>query len=985
MNTQIPESLSMDAANTKIAQSARISVSRNIALLIISFFLAAVIITGVVVYHVASCEESTDGPASCKTSQDLDLCNCPSIVDKNIELQTTTDLISVFTSDGDNEDVVVKDVRLPKSVKPISYELKLIPFIYENFTFRGEVSIIFKVIENCQNVTLHAVELDISDESVTVAKFLEDTSVTVARISNDSARQFYIVHLDEELQEGEQYVVRMRFTGVLNDLLQGFYRSSYAVGNETRWIAATQFQATDARRAFPCFDEPALKATFKISLARPNNMSTISNMPKLERSESVDGIEHYSWDHYNESVPMSTYLVAFVVSDFEHITNKSLSIWARASAINQAKFGLKIGPSILEYYEDFFQIKFPLPKIDMIALPDFSAGAMENWGLITYRESVLLFEEGVSTIANLQGIAIVIAHELAHQWFGNLVTPSWWTDLWLNEGFATYLENVGTNAVKPEWRLLDQFVVHDLQNVFALDVLNSSHQISIEVGNPDEINEIFDKISYAKGASIIRMMEHFLTTKVFKAGLTNYLNERKYDSATQDDLWSALTQEAHKQETLPSSLTVKEIMDTWTLQTGFPVVSVIRDYKEKTASIIQSRFNLERHILPEKWWIPITYATSRISFNSSWISPKYGVTIDDIEPQDWILVNVNQTGYYRVNYDSENWLKLSKELLNSRTFTKTFDPKNRAQLIDDAMNLASSGYLDYSIALNLTKYLVNEKDYIPWRAAFTALDYIGSMFVRTGHYDKYKKYMTHLLDNIYTELGFKDSKTDTQLQIYNRKAVLDRACAVGNLGCIGEAVRNFRNWKISPDPDHNNPINPNIKVLVYCTAIRVGDQTDWEFAWERFVNSNVGSEREIIMTALGCSRESWILTRYLEWAITDGTGIRKQDAFRVFNAVTENIIGQELAFRFLRVNWERIRKYMGSSILALNGIVKAVTSKLSTRDDIRELKSFALSKSSDLGSANRTVQQSIEMVQDNIRWMDENFEVIKNWLETATL
>lgn len=975
----------MDSANTKIAQSARISVSRNIALLIISLFLAAVIITGIVVYHVKNCESSVNCQTTCTKSQDAEFCNCPTNNDFKNDFHTTTDFTSVFPYDSDKEDGLVTDVRLPRSVKPISYELKLIPFIYENFTFHGEVSIIFNVTESCHNVTLHAVDLDIVDDSVSLSRIVGNSSVNIGRTTNDSARQFFIVHVDEELQEGQQYAVRMSFTGVLNDLLQGFYRSSYSVDNETRWIAATQFQATDARRTFPCFDEPALKAIFKISLARPNNMSTISNMPKLERSEPVDGIDNYSWDHYNESLPMSTYLVAFVVSDFDHITNKSLSIWARSSAINQAKFGLQIGPSILEYYEDFFQIKFPLPKIDMIALPDFSAGAMENWGLITYRESVLLYEEGVSTIANLQSIAIVMAHELAHQWFGNLVTPSWWTDLWLNEGFATYLENVGTDAVKPEWRLIDQFVVHDLQNVFALDVLNSSHQISIEVGNPDEINEIFDKISYAKGASIIRMMEHFLSTSVFKNGLTNYLNERKYDSATQDDLWSALTLEAHKQDTLPANLTVKEIMDTWTLQTGFPVVSVIRNYLDETASISQSRFNLERKVLPEKWWIPITYGTNNLVMNSTWISPKYDATLDYIKPENWLLVNVNQTGYYRVNYDSENWLKLTRELLNARTFAKSFDPKNRAQLIDDAMNLASSGYLDYNVALNLTKYLVNERDYVPWRAAFTAFDYIGSMFVRTGHYDRYKKFMTYLLDNVYNDLGFKDGRKDTQLQIYTRKAVLVRACTVGNLGCIGEAVLHFRNWKISPNPDVNNPINPNLKELVYCTAIRVGDQTDWEFAWDRFINSNVGSEREIIMTALGCSRETWILTRYLERAITDGSSIRKQDAFRVFNSVTENTIGQELAFRFLRVNWDRIRKYMGSSILALNGIVKAVTNKLSTRDDVRELKAFALSKASDLGSANRTVQQSIELVQDNIRWMDENFDVIKNWLETTSL
>lgn len=234
---------------------------------------------------------------------------------------------------------------------------------------------------------------------------------------------------------------------------------------------------------------------------------------------------NYELDIYKESIPMSTYLVAFVICDFKNISSGNFTVWARADAIQSARFALTVGTRVLKFFESFFNLPYPLQKTDMLALPDFSSGAMENFGLITFRETAMLYEEGVSAHSNKQRVAIVVAHEVAHQWFGNLVTPSWWTDLWLNEGFATYMEYVGVDAVEPSWKTMDQFVVNEIHNVFSLDALSTSHPISIKVNNPDEINEIFDRISYAKGAAIIRMMDHFLTKPVFRAGVSKYLSK----------------------------------------------------------------------------------------------------------------------------------------------------------------------------------------------------------------------------------------------------------------------------------------------------------------------------------------------------------------------------------------------------------------------------------------------------------------------------
>lgn len=313
------------------------------------------------------------------------------------------------------------------------------------------------------------------------------------------------------------------------------------------------------------------------------------------------------------------------------------------------------------------------------------------------------------------------------------------------------MEHICVDHIEPSWKSKDLFVVNELHQVFALDALTTSHKISIEVSNPDQINEIFDSISYSKGASIIRSMENFLTVDVFKRGLSNYLNEFSYQSATQDDLWSALTLEAQKSGVFDESMSVKEIMDTWTLQTGFPYIHVTRNYESNKVNFEQRRFILmeanntimERDEKESLWWVPITYTTKRESnFThtrpSHWMKAERSITIDEgIDSNDWLMVNLQVTGYYRVNYDITNWKLIIKHLNNPKRYHEIAQ-SNRAQLIDDAMNLARADLLDYTTALDVTKYLNHERDYVPWKTAINNLLYIDSMFIRTPDYDKMK-------------------------------------------------------------------------------------------------------------------------------------------------------------------------------------------------------------------------------------------------------
>ncbi|XP_015127700.1 aminopeptidase N isoform X1 [Diachasma alloeum] len=976
--TQSSEVLGVMDPPTTFGRERLYTISRCGAFLVSALFLGGIVATGLLVYHFAPCLDGRTGRSM-----------------NGFEGSALLKSAHSFAIAGTNKKRI--DVRLPRSVVPDSYDIKLMPFIWEgNFTFNGEVSIRMNVTKDTKNITLHAADMKILQKETTLKEVYPNSTIAkwfkILDQTNDTAREFYILKTGEILKAGQQYVVSLKFVGSLNDYLQGFYRSSYTVGNQTRWIAATQFQATDARRAFPCFDEPALKAKFQISIARPTNMTSISNMPRKGEPEPAKEMPTYVWDHYERSVPMSTYLVAFIVSDFEVLKspNSKFGVWARQEAINQSRYCLDIGPRILKYYEDYFQIKFPLPKIDMVALPDFSAGAMENWGLITYRETALLFQEGVSTKSSQQRVATVVAHELAHQWFGNLVTPSWWTDLWLNEGFASYVEYIGMDSVEPEWKVLDQFIIHELQNVFTLDALASSHPISIEVGHPDEIGEIFDRISYGKGASIIRMMDHFLTTKVFKQGLTNYLNAKAYQSAEQNDLWEALTKQAHADKVLPDDVTIKQIMDTWTLQTGFPVVTIIRNYKTGAALLSQDRFLIQNNTadvpgFDALWWVPITYTTEAMkNFEKTqpthWMRAEKSLTLNDLgaASHQWVIFNVQETGYYRVNYDKTNWQMIIK-YLNSENF-KDIPTINRGQLVDDALNLARAGRLDYTTALDVTSYLANETEYVPWKSALTAMSYLDNILTKYQGYDRFRVYVLKLLDNVYREIGFKDSPGDPQLTVFARIEILTWACTFGHDDCVRNAIAQFQSWRNSPSPDTDNPISPNLKIVVYCTAIRTGGQAEWDFAWERYLKTNVGTEKDLLLYALGCTREPWILSRYLEWATTENSGIRKQDTPRVFAVVAGNPIGQPLVFSFLRNYWAKLRKYTGASLLAINSIVKAATKKISTKYELKDLLEFAQEHSEELGSATRAVQQSVEHAEANIRWLDRNYMTIRDWL-----
>ncbi|CAG9766839.1 unnamed protein product [Ceutorhynchus assimilis] len=897
---------------------------------------------------------------------------------------------------------LVDAYRLPQNVMPENYRLEIVTPFGEpgNFVFEGKVWIQTSCVTPTSNITLHSKSLEIAENEITLKDITSKATKEIKdlKISYDKENDFIIVLLDKPLTEDHRYELYIPFKGKLDDGLAGFYRSSYVDSKtkEKKWLGVTQFEAISARRAFPCFDEPEMKATFDISLARKDGYNSISNMPLL-MTEPMKEKPGWYWDRFDISVPMSTYLVAYVVSDFDYKeadhseSNVTFRIWSRKDALAQVDFAKEVGPKALRFFEKFFNIDYPLPKQDMIAIPDFSAGAMENWGLITYRESYLLYDPKVSTKASQHSVASVIAHELAHQWFGNLVTMKWWTDLWLNEGFATYMASVCVDHLFPQWNSLQEEGAADLLLVFSFDGLRSSHPVSVPIGDPKEIDEIFDTISYKKGSSLLRMMSLFLGEETLRSGVSNYLREHRYHNAEQDDLWNFLTKAAHKKETLPEKLTLKTIMDTWTLQTGYPVINVERDYENGTAEVTQERFLRDTIKLKTDghpcWWVPLSYSTkSHPQFNVT--TPKYWLTCDDNSGQlikdlasenEWVLFNNKMASIYRVNYDYKNWHLLSEAL---KSDFKQIPILNRVQLIADAADLSYIGSQEYNVFFEILNYLKQETEYLPWKTAIEKADTLNRHLRSNSNYGFFKNYMRSLIAPMYEKMAglvmSHDEEFDKLDKIKFQVMIASRSCKYGVEKCIEDSKSLFKKWQEAPnDP---NPIPKDLAGVIYCTALKYGGENEWNFLWHKYKQSNVATEKSNLLNILGCTREIWLLNRYLEWSLDD-TKIRRQDSSSVFNSVAMNDVGYFLAKQFFYKNIKQIMKHSSPNKRKISRYLTSLSGHMQEATDLEELEHFIHENKKDFSELKQGVEQTLETVKVQTQWQKRHSKELHEILQ----
>lgn len=839
--------------------------------------------------------------------------------------------------------------------------------------FDGNVTVHLKCMEKTKTIFLHSRHQKVFN--VTVMDKDSNKHIDVERffLHND-ASDFLEVQLEEALEIGRNYSLFLGFSADVNENLDGLFLSTYQEGkaeseedpNAKRYLVATQLEPTLARTVFPCFDEPALKARFLLTVIHRQESVALGNEDQADSNLIGDG---WQYTRFHPSPVMSSYLFAFTVSEFtarktEHLDLK-INTYARpeATEAGQTAYAASITGKILDFYQDYFGIPYT-QKLDQIALPDLRPAAMENWGLVTYQDVMLQYEEGVTSELHKASIASVIAHELAHQWFGNLVTMKWWNELWLNEGFATYMVTLALNHVEPSFKVNELGV--SIHYVFEEDSLASSHPLTppaSEVQTADEILEMFDTITYEKGCVVLAMLADVLGERVFHKGIQIYLDKFRLKNTDQYDLWDAM--EKAQSESF-SRVDIPKVMDTWTNQIGFPVITI----NTSSGEAYQKQFLFNNTAESTSLWeIPVRVTSASGKASLEWIFTEKVTKEAFISKKgDWILANVNWKGLYRVNYDLENWARLMNEL---ETNPQSIPLLNRAQLIDDAFNLARAKQVSVSLALNSTRFLHDETDFLPWDLAMSNLRYFVHMFDRSEVYGPMQVYLRNQVTGLY---NFFKNDTDNStvpesfpLQ-HNQILAIRVACTNGLPECL-DMVKDFFNFWMT---NGTNRIHPNLRPVVYCQAVAAGGQEEWEFAWERMQTSTDTFEKELLREALTCTKKIWLLNRYLEYTL-DPEKIRLMDVSSVIASIAQNEAGQALAWNFIRAHWDYVS---GDGAY----LIEEVTRRFSTPFELEELQHFA--SNYDLGSAARGVQNALEQTRVNIQWVKEHRETVLDWFLT---
>ncbi|KAM9330946.1 endoplasmic reticulum aminopeptidase 1 [Gastrophryne carolinensis] len=899
--------------------------------------------------------------------------------------------------DRSNEAFPWNNLRLPSYVLPLHYDLLIHPNL-TTLTFSGLAKITVVATQPTRSVILHSKHLTIK-RTILESKVGSTLVKQDVRLLEHPENEQMALQPDAPLNPGNNYTFYIEYDANLSGSFHGFYKSIYKTPDgEVRVLASTQFEPTAARMAFPCFDEPAFKAAFSVKIRRDARHSAVSNMPVVKTVELGGGLLE---DHFDVTVKMSTYLVAFIVSDFKSISQVTshgikISVYTVPHKIEQAEYALSAAVKLLDFFEKYFRIPYPLPKQDLAAIPDFQSGAMENWGLTTYREASLLYDPKTSTASSKLWITMVIAHELAHQWFGNLVTMEWWNDLWLNEGFAKFMEYIAVSPTYPELQVEDLFL-DKCFHAMEVDSLNSSHAVSTPVENPEQIQEMFDEVSYDKGACILNMLQDYIGAESFEAGIIHYLKRFSYRNARNKDLWDSMTDicpsegtaSENKQRngvcrrpgrqshwTEDSIIDVKAMMNTWTLQKGFPLVTVT--VKGKLVYVHQEHYQKGARD-PESpgllWHIPLTYITSKSSVVQRFLLKNRTDVLPLDEEVEWIKFNVGMNGYYIVHYEGEGWDALIKLLKENHTAISSND---RANLINNAFQLVSTGHLPIDKALSLTTYLRKENKIMP---VFQGLGELAPIYKLMEKRDmkeieaQMKGFILKLLRNLIDAQSWTDDGTVTERML--RSSLLQLACVRKYQPCVDKATKYFEKWRES-----NGTVSLPRDVVTAVYAVGAQTPEGWDFLFEKYQTAPTG-EMHVIEYALTLTEDKAKL-RWLMYESLKGDLVKTQELPHLVVGVSRNQVGHMLAWDFLRRNWDHLVQKFELGSRSLGDMVVGLCKLFSTREWLREVTEFFDSLKEN-GSQLRSVQQAKENIEENIRWMDKNFNLVKTWLENNPL
>lgn len=845
--------------------------------------------------------------------------------------------------------------RLYRQFQPSHYQISL-HLDPESMKFSGTVIVDGQKVDRpSERLTFHQSGLKVTAAEIVFHDKRGDKTIEVKRLNAHKSFDEIRLHTANTLYPGK-YTVTLHFEGAITRPMNGIYPCFFEHNGTQQKLIATQFESHHAREAFPCIDEPEAKATFDFTLETPEGQEVIANTP-VKQQATKDG---WLTTIFETTPKMSTYLAAFVFGDMKYLESTTkdgvvVRTYATPDNVEYTTFALDCAVKTLEFYNEYFDIPYPLPKCDFIALPDFASGAMENWGCITFREQALLVDPKNTSLGMKQYVANVVAHELTHQWFGNLVTMRWWNDLWLNESFASWMSYLAVDHLFPEWHVWTQFVVDEQQRALKPDALENTHPIEVTINHPDEIRTIFDAISYEKGASVLQMLHQYIGADNFRDGLRLYLKEHAYGNTETTDLWRALGQISHKP--------VEGFMHAWTSQAGFPLLRA--DVADHELTLSQERFYLNPRAQKDvhtTWPIPL-HSSLKLSHQTL----KEGrQTMSLPADHHQLTFNTNRSGFYQVLYNPTHLYKLGEAVKTGR-----LEPLDRLALLGDTFESAKAGYISTDVALKLLESYVHEDNVVVWDIISGNLSGLRSVMGDDTLREAMKPFMRKLASEQLARLGWEAKKDEPHFDTLLRPLILGLASVGEEKSVVTEAQKRFAAMKQPED------IDPDLRGIVYGTVARTGGEAEFEKLLKLHNKSSNSEERITLAAALTGFKQEPLVKRAL--AMIDSKEVRLQDAGYWLAYSFMNRHAKELAWDWMTSNWTWLEQNLGKD-LSFYRMPNYAARAFSDEDFLPKFKEF-FGPMEKLPAFERPIKQAVETIQWQSAWKNRDYKLVLAFFE----
>lgn len=826
--------------------------------------------------------------------------------------------------------------HLYETLQPKHYKIHVTPDI-DSLTFKARATITARVKKQSHSITLHARGLQVISATVNGESTTHEYNKTTEELR---------ITTEANLTTDTDSTIEIEYKGTIDQNSHGLYISTYKDGGKDKKMLATQFESIHARMFVPCVDEPEAKATFQLTVTAPIDMTVVSNtdVASVDKSDTTQTVA------FNTTPKMSTYLLALIIGDLGYVEESTkrgvlVRTYAAKDQLEFAKNSTKMAADVLDFYEEYFQIPYPLEILNQIALPDVEAGvgAMENWGCVTYRADALLINPEQTSRDMLTYNAVVIAHELAHQWFGNLVTMKWWDELWLNEGFAAFIEYLAIDHIKPEWDVWEEFLSNDYSSARKKDAMRHTHAVRTDIHHPKEIAEVFDDITYRKGSSSIRMLWHYLGEEDFRLGLSAYLKDHSYGNATSEDLWAALEKQSGKK--------VKGFMDAWTKQEGHPIVTI--EPATDSIDIVQQRFSLSDVSSDDTWPIPIQVGETVEIFDTKKKS---------LPKNTNLLLNKDGGGFYRIGYTANQVSEISH--------LKSFSDLDRINILSDISDQVITGAIRSTEMLELLLTFSETEKSGVWDILAANLSSLLRVFSHQEIYDNLQPYGQKLLEHHYSKLKWDIDDRESHNDALRRLTILGlaRTCNVGD--AREQAAELFSKVQTGES------IHQDLRPYAYIQGIRDNETDNYEWYKQQYIQTEHSEEQRRLASAMCSVKSNALMDQSLEFMMSDN--VRNQDGYVWLLYGLRNRHQKKRVWEFIKNNWDWLYANYGHSI-ALSSIVTSFGAAFADKDIAKDIASFF--KDKDTAGFSRSIDKATEIIGFQSEWHARDYEAVLKYFD----